>query len=71
MRKEDLIYVSFGAGCYVLDRSVLVSGDYKRIAYINEDGVLSWKVNPCSVSGSALLKIEHYADTIAANYNMH
>ena len=62
MKKFELFIGCLGNGITVCNKAVLEHGDYKRIAHISECGKITWYVNPSSVPGDALLKIEHCAD---------
>ena len=69
MNKNNLLFGSFGNGYTVFDKSVVVSGDYKKLAYIGNSGDITWFVEPCMIPGSSLLRIEHFADGVAAYNN--
>ena len=43
-------------------------GDYKNIAHIANCGKITWYVEPSKIPGDALLRIEHDADAMHANF---
>ena len=71
MRKEkfELFLGCLGNGITVCNKAVEENGDYKTIAHIAECGKITWYVNPSTyVPGDALLRIEHDADAMHANF---
>lgn len=57
-----------GNGLAVYNKAVSDNGDYKQIAHIANCGKITWYVNPGTVPGADLLRIEHCADTARANW---
>lgn len=69
MKKFELFLGCLGNGITVYNKAVTVNGDYKTIAHIAQCGKIRWHVNPTSIPGDALLKIEHHAHTAEANFD--
>ena len=69
MKKFELFIGYLGNGATVCNKAVEEYGDYKIIAHISECGKIRWRVNPSTVPGEALLKIEHVARTHEANFD--
>ena len=69
MKKFELFIGCLGNGLTVCNKAVDENGDYKTIAHIAECGKITWYVNPSTyVPGDALLRIEHDADAMHANF---
>ena len=69
MKKFELFMGCLGNGVTVCNKAVIENGDYKHIAHIAECGKITWYVNPSTyVPGDALLRIEHDADAMRANW---
>ena len=69
MKKFELFIGCLGNGLTVCNKAVEENGDYKTIAHIAECGKITWYVNPSTyVPGDALLRIEHDADAMHANF---
>lgn len=68
MRQFELFVGNFGNGITVCNKAIENSGNYQKICHIAESGKITWYVRPDSIPGEALLKIEHIADTSAANF---
>ena len=71
MKKFDLFIGFFGNGATVYNKAVAEHGDYKKVAHIAECGKITWfaeYAEPGTVPGKDLLKIEHTADAMRANY---
>ena len=68
MKKFELFMGCLGNGVTVCNKAVMEHGDYKTIAHIAECGKITWYVEPSSIPGDALLRIEHNADTMRANW---
>ena len=65
MKKFDLFLGCLGNGITVCNKAIQENGDYKIIAHIREIGKIKWYVNPATVPGDELLKIEYVADVQA------
>lgn len=71
MKKFDLFIGFFGNGATIYNKAVKEHGDYKKVAHIAECGEITWyagHAEPGTVPGPALLRIEHTADAMRANY---
>lgn len=68
MKKFELFMGCLGNGTTVCNKAIIENGDYKKIAHIAECGKITWYANPCNIPGDALLRIEHEADTMHANF---
>ena len=68
MKKFDLFIGFFGNGATVYSKAVAEHGDYKKVAHIAECGKITWYAEPGTVPGKDLLRIEHTADTMNANW---
>lgn len=68
MKKFELFMCCLGNGITVCNKALKESGDYKIIAHIAECGKIKWYVNPGSIPGNELLKIEHRADVMYSNW---
>ena len=68
MKKFELFICSIGNGLTVCNKAVIENGDYKHIAYIANCGKIKWYVEPSKIPGDALLRIEHDADAMRANF---
>lgn len=68
MKKFELFMGCFGNGTTVCNKAVIENGDYKKIAHIAECGKITWYIEPSSIPGDALLRIEHDADAMSANF---
>ena len=68
MKKFELFICSLGNGLTVCNKAVEENGDYKTIAHIAECGKITWYVEPSKIPGDALLRIEHDADAMRANF---
>ena len=69
MKNFELFIGCLGNGLTVCNKAVEENGDYKTIAHIAECGKITWYVNPSTyVPGDALLRIEHDADAMHANF---
>ena len=69
MKKFELFIGCLGNGLTVCNKAAEENGDYKTIAHISECGKITWYVNPSTyVPGDALLRIEHDADAMRANF---
>lgn len=68
MKKFDLFIGFFGNGATVYNKAVAEHGDYKKVAHIAECGKITWYAEPGTVPGKDLLRIEHTADTMNANW---
>lgn len=68
MKKFDIMFCSMGNGMTVCNRAVTENGDYKNIAHISPAGNITWYTNPCQVPGDELLRIEHTAHAMEANF---
>lgn len=69
MKKFKLFMGYWGNGLTVCNKAIEKNGDYITIAHIADCGKITWYVNPASyVPGAELLKIEHEADTMRANW---
>ena len=69
MKKFELFIGCLGNGLTVCNKAVEENGEYKTIAHIAECGKITWYVNPSTyVPGDALLRIEHDADAMHANF---
>lgn len=68
MKKFELFMGCLGNGVTVCNKAVMENGDYKYIAHIAPCGKITWYANPCNIPGDALLRIEHEADTMHANF---
>ena len=58
----------YPAGVMYCDTDRHENGDYKKIAFIHDSGLLDWYEKPEKIPGADLLRIEHAASTRAANY---
>lgn len=58
----------YPAGVVYCDTDRHENGDYKKIAFIHDSGLLQWYEKPEKIPGADLLRIEHAASTRAANY---
>lgn len=68
MEKFELFMGCFGNGTTVCNKAIENFGDYLQVAHISESGKIRWYVPSSTIPGDALLKIEHYANTTAANF---
>lgn len=58
----ELMFGYTGNGCVVYNKAEEEHGDYKKLAYIDETGSITWYVSILSIPGMALMRIEHYAN---------
>ena len=68
MKKFELFICSLGNGLTICNKAVMENGDYKHIAHIANCGKITWYVEPSKIPGDALLRIEHDADAMHANF---
>lgn len=68
MKKFELFMGCLGNGITVCNKAVEENGDYKIIAHIANCGKITWYANSSDIPGSALLRIEHDADAMRANW---
>ena len=68
MKNFELFICSLGNGLTVCNKAVMEHGDYKHIAHIANCGKITWYVEPSKIPGDALLRIEHDADAMRANF---
>lgn len=68
MKKFELFMGCLGNGITVCNKAVEEHGDYKYIAHIANCGKITWYVEPSKIPGDALLRIEHVADAMHANF---
>ena len=68
MKNFELFICSLGNGLTVCNKAVMEHGDYKHIAHIANCGKITWYVEPSKIPGDALLRIEHDADAMHANF---
>ena len=68
MKKFELFMGCLGNGVTACNKAIEENGDYKKIAHIAECGKITWYVKPNSIPGDALIRIEHEADTMNANW---
>lgn len=68
MKKFDLFIGFFGNGAAVYNKAEAEHGDYKKVAHIAECGKITWYAEHGTVPGKDLLRIEHTADTMSANW---
>lgn len=68
MEEFDLMFGYTGNGCVVYDRMITEHGDYKKLAYVDEAGKITWYVPILSVPGLAILRIEHVANVHYQRY---
>lgn len=68
MKKFELFVGAFPGGDVYCNKAVIVRGDYKQIAFIDYTGKLSLSVDPSYIPHDVLVRIEHDADTKAANF---
>lgn len=68
MKNFELFICSLGNGLTVCNKAVMEHGDYKHIAHIANCGKITWYVEPSKIPGDALLRIEHDADAMNANF---
>lgn len=69
MKKYDLMFCSLGNGLTVCNRSSVENGDYKNVAHISPAGNITWYEKPGQIPGADLLRIEHNAHTMEANFS--
>lgn len=68
MKNFELFMGCLGNGLTVCNKAVMENGDYKYIAHIANSGKITWYVDPSKIPGDALLRIEHNADAMRANF---
>ena len=68
MAKFELFMGCLGNGVTVCNKAVTEYGDYKKVAHIAECGKITWYIEPSSIPDDALIRIEHEADTMNANW---
>lgn len=64
----ELMYGYTGNGCVVYNKAEQENGDYKKLAYIDEGGTITWYVPIMAIPGLALLNIEHVANVHYENF---
>lgn len=69
MAKFNLGLFCLGNGLTCCNRAVYENGDYKVVAHISPAGNITWRVRPETIPGPALLRIEHSANTMRANFS--
>ena len=68
MKKFDIMFCGLGNGLTVCNRASMENGDYKNICHISPAGNITWYVNPGQIPGDDLLRIEHNAHAMEANF---
>lgn len=68
MKNFDLFMGCLGNGITVYNKAIEENGDYKKIAHIRETGKIKWYIDPATVPGPELLKIEHAANVQAEKW---
>lgn len=67
-KKFDLLICSFPGGYSYTNKAVIEHGDYKSIAFIDRFGCIRFDVPVSYIPDNALLRIEHDADAMRANF---
>jgi len=67
-KKFDLLVCKYPGGYSYTNKAVMEHGDYKKIAFIDNFGHLRFDVHVSYIPADTLLKIEHDANAIAANF---
>ena len=68
MKAFDLMFCALGNGLTVCNRAATEHGDYKNIAHISRAGNIVYFVPVDKIPGDALLRIEHHAHAMEANF---
>ena len=67
-KKFELLVCSFPGGYSYTNKAVMEHGDYKSIAFIDRFGCLRFDVPVSYIPDNALLRIDHDADAMRANF---
>ena len=67
-QKFELFMGCFGNGTTVCNKAIESHGEYAKVAHISNDGHIAWYVEPTSIPGDALLRIEHCAKVSAEKF---
>lgn len=64
----DLIFCYTGESCKAVNRSSTVAGDFETVAHISPAGNIRWDRPINTITGDAVLRIEHTADAHRSNF---